>query len=167
MQSGRAVCAAAGLPEEWGTCPECHGEGDIWADEESKRASDEWARSEPPTGPGYQIWETVSEGSPISPVFATPEELARHNEEAGTVAGRLYALSTLGSILGTFLTGYVLISLRSVRIIVLMVAAVLMLTGATLYAGPLSQLVGNRGTVRFVHVYTGVLLPVDGGRCAF
>lgn len=30
----------------------------------------------PPTGDGYQLWETVSEGSPISPVFATPEELA-------------------------------------------------------------------------------------------
>lgn len=35
---------------------------------------------EPPEGEGYQIWETVSEGSPISPVFATPEELARHME---------------------------------------------------------------------------------------
>ena len=33
---------------------------------------------EPPTGEGWQVWETVSEGSPISPVFATPEELARH-----------------------------------------------------------------------------------------
>ena len=30
----------------------------------------------PPTGDGYQLWETVTEGSPISPVFATPEELA-------------------------------------------------------------------------------------------
>lgn len=30
-----------------------------------------------PTGGGYQIWETVSEGSPITPVFETPEELAR------------------------------------------------------------------------------------------
>ena len=30
----------------------------------------------PPKGTGYQLWETVSEGSPISPVFATPEELA-------------------------------------------------------------------------------------------
>ena len=29
-----------------------------------------------PAGDGYQIWETVSEGSPITPVFATPEELA-------------------------------------------------------------------------------------------
>lgn len=33
---------------------------------------------EPPAGEGYQIWETVSEGSPISPVFATPEELAHY-----------------------------------------------------------------------------------------
>ena len=32
---------------------------------------------EPPAGDGWQMWETVSEGSPVSPVFATPEELAR------------------------------------------------------------------------------------------
>ena len=31
----------------------------------------------PPAGDGWQLWETVSEGSPISPVFTTPEELAR------------------------------------------------------------------------------------------
>ena len=31
---------------------------------------------EPPSGEGWQLWETVSEGSPVSPVFATPEELA-------------------------------------------------------------------------------------------
>jgi hypothetical protein len=30
-----------------------------------------------PCGPGWQMWETTSEGSPISPVFQTPEELAR------------------------------------------------------------------------------------------
>lgn len=38
---------------------------------------------QPPTGDGYQLWETVSEGSPISPVFATPEELARWLVEPG------------------------------------------------------------------------------------
>ena len=32
---------------------------------------------EPPEGKGYQIWETVSEGSPVSPVFAKPEDLAQ------------------------------------------------------------------------------------------
>src|SRR5215471_16604339 len=36
----------------------------------------------------------------------------------------------------------------------------LMLTGAALYAGPISTLVGNRELVRFVHVWSGLLLPV-------
>ncbi|HEY7106823.1 MAG TPA: cytochrome b/b6 domain-containing protein [Acidimicrobiia bacterium] len=36
----------------------------------------------------------------------------------------------------------------------------LMLTGAALYAGPVSAIVGNRETVRFIHVYAGLLLPV-------
>ena len=31
---------------------------------------------DPPEGDGYQLWETTSEGSPMSPVFQTPEELA-------------------------------------------------------------------------------------------
>ena len=30
---------------------------------------------EPPTGEGYQLWETTSEGSPTSPVFKTLDEL--------------------------------------------------------------------------------------------
>ncbi len=32
---------------------------------------------DPPEGSGWQMWETVSEGSPVSPVFETAEELAR------------------------------------------------------------------------------------------
>ena len=32
---------------------------------------------EPPEGEGWQMWETTSEGSPMSPVFKTPEELAK------------------------------------------------------------------------------------------
>lgn len=32
---------------------------------------------DPPEGEGWQLWETVSEGSPISPVFDSPESLAR------------------------------------------------------------------------------------------
>jgi hypothetical protein len=36
----------------------------------------EHGKTEPPPGDGYQLWETVTEGSPISPVFATPDELA-------------------------------------------------------------------------------------------
>ena len=36
----------------------------------------------------------------------------------------------------------------------------LMLTGAALYAGPISTLVGNREVVRTIHVWSGLLLPV-------
>ena len=31
---------------------------------------------EPPVGDGYQLWETVSEGGPVSPVFETLEKLS-------------------------------------------------------------------------------------------
>ena len=37
---------------------------------------------------------------------------------------------------------------------------ILMLTGAALYAGPISVLVGNREFVRGLHVYSGILLPI-------
>ena len=39
---------------------------------------------EPHEGEGYQIWETVSEGSPVSPVFAKPEDLANWMVENDT-----------------------------------------------------------------------------------
>jgi hypothetical protein len=44
-------------------CDECGGDG--WISDPI----------EPPTGDGWQVWETVSEGSPISPVFATSADL--------------------------------------------------------------------------------------------
>lgn len=69
----------------YGLCEHCGGDGYTFRDEPHKAAHEAWTRTEPPTGDGYQIWETVSEGSPISPVFATPEELARHM--AGTKWG--------------------------------------------------------------------------------
>lgn len=81
----KKIIAAAGLPETWGTCAACNGNGTLWDSPEDEQAAEAWTRSEPPAGDGYQIWETVSEGSPISPVFATPEELARHM--AGTQWG--------------------------------------------------------------------------------
>ena len=37
---------------------------------------------------------------------------------------------------------------------------ILMLTGAALYAGPISAFVGNRELVRTLHVYSGLLLPI-------
>lgn len=61
----------------YGECDACNGEGELWASPEVKAASEAWTRTEPPTGDGWQMWETTSEGSPISPVFDTPEALAR------------------------------------------------------------------------------------------
>jgi len=72
----KKIIQAAGLPEDWGTCPACRGAG---IPAENKPAYDAWQQEDPPSGEGWQIWETVSEGSPISPVFATPEELARYS----------------------------------------------------------------------------------------
>lgn len=57
-------------------CAACRGRGYV-ADRSLSVKIARWTPTEPPTGDGYQIWETVSEGSPISPVFAHPEDLAR------------------------------------------------------------------------------------------
>jgi hypothetical protein len=62
----------AGLPLDWGVCEVCHGK-DI--DPAHAEAYEKWERADPPTGEGYQVWETVSEGSPISPVFATSDAM--------------------------------------------------------------------------------------------
>lgn len=70
-----AECKRLGVEPD---CDACDGECSLWDTPEDKLAAEAWAPTEPPAGDGYQIWETVSEGSPISPVFATPEGLARH-----------------------------------------------------------------------------------------
>lgn len=60
------------------SCLVCKGSGGIYPTKAIEKAYKAWKRTEPPSGTGYQVWETVSEGSPISPVFATPEELAHY-----------------------------------------------------------------------------------------
>lgn len=50
-------------------------------------------------------------------------------KKTGTTVGSVYATSAFASILGTFLTGYVLIAFFGVRLIMLTVAAALMLVG--------------------------------------
>jgi len=62
----------AGLPDGWHLCSTCKGDA-VRAD--VKEAYEAWERSDPPTGDGWQVWETVSEGSPISPVFETSDAL--------------------------------------------------------------------------------------------
>lgn len=69
-----ARCERYGMPTACGTCK---GEGGLEAYPGQREEAEAWEWEEPPTGEGWQLWETVSEGSPISPVFTTPEELAR------------------------------------------------------------------------------------------
>lgn len=58
----------------------CEGTGYLYLNEEIKQLHDKFEWVEPPTGAGWQIWETTSKGSPITPVFKTAEELAEYCE---------------------------------------------------------------------------------------
>lgn len=64
------ILDAAQLPH---TCATCNGDG---VDPAVKDAYEAWVPTEPPIGDGWQLWETVSEGSPITPVFDSAEGLA-------------------------------------------------------------------------------------------
>lgn len=69
----KALMDASGVGFECKTC-EGHGEHEVYPGQRASREA--WTPDSPPEGPGWQLWETVSEGSPISPVFDTPEKLA-------------------------------------------------------------------------------------------
>jgi hypothetical protein len=59
-------------------CNRCDGETTIWPTEDIKQRANRWADEEkydPPEGQGWQVWETRSWGSPVTPVFETPGEL--------------------------------------------------------------------------------------------
>lgn len=70
----RAACKRAGEPE---TCDRCEGHGSTEKYEGQRAEAEAWVATDPPEGEGWQLWETVSEGSPISPVFATDVDLAQ------------------------------------------------------------------------------------------
>lgn len=63
-------------PDQSYVCTACEGEGRSFRDDAHRAAHEEWEPTDPPEGPGYQVWENTSEGSPISPVMEKPEELA-------------------------------------------------------------------------------------------
>ena len=65
-------------------CPKCKGEGYFWESKEDEENCNNWEKEEPPTGAAYQIWETVSAGSPASPPFENPEDLAQWMVENDT-----------------------------------------------------------------------------------
>lgn len=84
----------AGLTEDLTKCHLCKGEGNLWPDPQDKIRYENFAAdnpdpslgeawSEPPEGEWWQVWETVSEGSPVTPAFETPEELIDYLVENG------------------------------------------------------------------------------------
>lgn len=77
-------CERLGIPIR---CAACQGHGSVEAYPGQRAEADAWEPVEPPTGDGWQMWETTSEGSPTSPVFATPEALAEWCETGATVFG--------------------------------------------------------------------------------
>jgi len=77
----------ANLPEDWCNCKTCDGTG-IHKDYLEKYEG--WERSDPPLGEGFQLWESTSEGSPVSPVFQTLDELCKYAEANVSVFGNEY-----------------------------------------------------------------------------
>lgn len=78
------VWARATLKGVYGACEKCNGTGSVWLNKAKKYLSHNWKKIEPPTGDGYQIWSTVSEGTPISPVFQNKESLIQWLVKGGT-----------------------------------------------------------------------------------
>ena len=75
------------------TCPACKGEGGFEAYPGQDAEREAWydAPHEPPKGEGWQVWETVSDGSPVTPVFPTAQALAEHL--ASPASGRAFGVN--------------------------------------------------------------------------
>jgi hypothetical protein len=83
-----AKCKRLGLPT---TCQVCEGHGCIEKWPGQRKVAEEWKGTEPPTGDGYQLWQSVSEGGPVSPVFKCREDLAMWLTDNEDVAGIKYS----------------------------------------------------------------------------
>lgn len=88
----RSVCVTAraareDISEAQCVCPSCDGDGRSWPSPEVKTQYETWERSEPPKGDGFQLWQTTSEGSPVSPVFKTLEDLCEWCARNATTFG--------------------------------------------------------------------------------
>lgn len=69
----KAECKRRGVSH---ICSNCEGNGTAYETPEARNLCENWEPVQPPSGDGWQLWESVSEGSPISPVFETKEGLA-------------------------------------------------------------------------------------------
>ncbi len=78
------IIKAAGLKKNWGYCTKCKGDG---IDPTFKKKYNAWKKQDPPSGDGYQLWTTTTEGSPISPVFKSLEALCEYASTNCTTFG--------------------------------------------------------------------------------
>jgi len=93
----------------------------------------------------------------ISPVVV---KLTLNNlEKTGDVVGKIYAFSTLGSILGTFATGFYLISWMGTRSILLTMGIILILSGF-IFGGFFKS--KRAVALFFLFLFVSVLLPFAG-----
>jgi hypothetical protein len=85
----RSICVETRAKElgVYGYCECCNGEGEIWFSDEIKQLAENWEQVEPPIGEGFQMWENTSEGSPMSPVFETFDELCEWCSENASIFG--------------------------------------------------------------------------------
>lgn len=65
----KAECERLGVSS---LCKKCEGEGLLWPSEEIRKQCEEWKATEPPSGEGYQLWQSEA---PESPIFETLDEL--------------------------------------------------------------------------------------------
>ena len=70
-----------GLPV---ACPFCEGDCVVWDDPEDKARCKAWRPEKLPMGDGFQLWERKAEAAPLSPVFASLDELAEWCESGVT-----------------------------------------------------------------------------------
>lgn len=86
----------------YGSCEHCGGESYLFRDEEHRAAYEGWTKTPVPVGEWWQVWENVTDGSPVTPAFATAEELADHLMEHGDAwsDGKRWSAQAVRSLFG-------------------------------------------------------------------
>ncbi|MBI5071551.1 fused MFS/spermidine synthase [Candidatus Falkowbacteria bacterium] len=77
-------------------------------------------------------------------------------EKTGRTVGKIYAMGTLGSILGTFATGFFLIALFSTKFVVIGISAVLIILGIIVFGqGQGKGLLKDKANIIFSLIFVG------------
>jgi hypothetical protein len=85
------------------TCPTCKGHASVERYPEQRAEAEAWEPTNPPAGDGWQLWETVSEGSPVTPVLPTADALVTYLcDKEGFNATAARTLVQRGSTIGSF-----------------------------------------------------------------